>query len=87
VLDAAGNMMGIITDGDLRRMLNSHDSFATLTAADIMTKAPKTIDVEEYAASAMSMMQAKNITQLVVTKENAFVGFIHIHDLFKEGIV
>jgi arabinose-5-phosphate isomerase len=87
VLDTVGNLMGIITDGDLRRMLNSHDSFAALTAADIMTKTPKTIDVDEYAASAMSMMQAKNITQLVVMKENVFVGFIHIHDLFKEGIV
>jgi len=87
VLDADGKLLGIITDGDLRRMLNSHDTFAHLKAADIMTKSPKAIDAEEYAASAMTMMQSKNITQLVVMKENAFVGFIHIHDLLKEGIV
>lgn len=87
VLDADGTLLGIITDGDLRRMLNSHDTFAHLKATDIMTKSPKAIDAEEYAASAMTMMQSKNITQLVVMKENAFVGFIHIHDLLKEGIV
>ena len=87
VIDVTGELLGIITDGDLRRMLNSHDTFANLTALDIMTKSPKTIDVEEYAASAMSLMQTKNITQLIVMKEDAFVGFIHIHDLLREGIV
>jgi arabinose-5-phosphate isomerase len=68
-------------------MLNSHDTFTDLTAMDVMTKSPKTIDAEEYAASAMTLMQTKNITQLVVMKEEAFVGFIHIHDLLREGIV
>jgi len=87
VIDAEGQLLGIITDGDLRRMLNSHDTFANLTAIDIMTKSPKMIDAEEYAASAMTLMQSKNITQLVVMKENSFVGFIHIHDLLREGIV
>lgn len=87
VIDADGKLLGIITDGDLRRMLNSHDTFTHLTAVDIMTKSPKTIDAEEYAASAMTLMQSKNITQLIVMKENSFVGFIHIHDLLKEGIV
>lgn len=87
VLDVNGKLIGIITDGDLRRMLNSYDSFANLKAIDIMTKAPKTIDAEEYAASAMSMMQSKNITQLIVMKAETFVGFIHIHDLLREGIV
>ena len=87
VLAADGSLAGIITDGDLRRMLNTHDSFTHLKAQDIMTKSPKTIDAEDFAASAMTLMQTKNITQLVVMKENAFVGFIHIHDLLKEGIV
>ena len=87
VINSAGKLIGIITDGDLRRMLNSHDTFADLTAMDVMTKSPKTIDAEEYAASAMTLMQTKNITQLVVMKEDAFVGFIHIHDLLREGIV
>ena len=87
VINSAGKLIGIITDGDLRRMLNSHDTFTDLTAMDVMTKSPKTIDAEEYAASAMTLMQTKNITQLVVMKEEAFVGFIHIHDLLREGIV
>ncbi len=87
VIDAQGKLLGIITDGDLRRMLNSYDTFTSLTALDIMTKSPKTIDAEEYAASAMTLMQSKNITQLIVMKEDAFVGFIHIHDLLREGIV
>lgn len=87
VIAADGSLAGIITDGDLRRMLNSYDSFGNLTAKDIMTKSPKTIDVEDFAASAMALMQSKNITQLVVMKENSFVGFIHIHDLLTEGIV
>lgn len=87
VIHADGSLAGIITDGDLRRMLNTYDSFGSLTAKDIMTKSPKTIDVEDFAASAMALMQAKNITQLVVMKEDSFVGFIHIHDLLTEGIV
>jgi len=87
VIDAAGILVGIITDGDLRRMLNSHDSFANVTATQIMTPAPKTIDADTYATTAMTLMQSKNITQLIVTKENSFVGFIHIHDLLREGIV
>ncbi|WP_299255460.1 KpsF/GutQ family sugar-phosphate isomerase [uncultured Cytophaga sp.] len=87
VIDNAGVLVGIITDGDLRRMLNSHDSFSNLTAVEIMTLAPQTIDADTYATAAMALMQSKNITQLIVTKENAFVGFIHIHDLLREGIV
>jgi arabinose-5-phosphate isomerase len=87
VLAADGALAGIITDGDLRRMLNTHDSFSHLKAQDIMSKSPKTIDAEDFAASAMTLMQSKNITQLIVMKDNIFVGFIHIHDLLKEGIV
>jgi len=87
VIGKDGSLLGIITDGDLRRMLNTYDSFTNLTAKDIMTKSPKTIDAEEFAASAMTLMQSKNITQLIVMKENIFAGFIHIHDLLKEGIV
>jgi len=87
VLDQNGVLKGIITDGDLRRMLNAYDNFTALTAADIMSANPKTIEADEYAASAMTLMQSKNITQLIVTKDEKFVGFIHIHDLLKEGIV
>lgn len=80
-------LVGIITDGDLRRMMNTHEDWKGLSAQDIMTSQPKTIDAEAYAVHALRVMQEKNITQLVVTEEKAFKGFIHIHDLLREGIV
>lgn len=80
-------LTGIITDGDLRRMLTNFESLQNITAADIMTRNPLTIDEEEYAAAAIAIMQKKNITQLIVTKSSNFAGFIHLHDLLKEGLV
>lgn len=89
VLDAAGQLLGIITDGDLRRMLSNFapERLAEVRAAAIMTPGPVTIDVEEFAAEALARMQARNITQLVVTENNRFQGFIHLHDLLREGLV
>ncbi len=87
VLDNSGNLTGIITDGDLRRMLSNFDNLSGITASDIMTPAPLTIDCNEYAVEALAMMQKKNITQLIVTKAGAFAGFVHLHDLLKEGLV
>ncbi len=81
------NLLGIITDGDLRRMLNKYESFQEVNATDIMTAAPLTIDADEYATAALALMQEKNITQLVVTKSGNFAGFIHLHDLLKEGLI
>ncbi|PIQ22555.1 MAG: D-arabinose 5-phosphate isomerase [Cytophagales bacterium CG18_big_fil_WC_8_21_14_2_50_42_9] len=81
------NLIGIITDGDLRRMLNKYNSVAQIQARDIMTASPLTIESEEYAAAALTLMQQKNITQLIVTKSGNFVGFIHLHDLLKEGLI
>ncbi|TPE44696.1 KpsF/GutQ family sugar-phosphate isomerase [Pontibacter mangrovi] len=80
-------LVGIITDGDLRRMLNKYEKTEGITAADIMTPSPLTIEPEDYAAEAMALMQAKSITQLIVTKSGKFEGFIHLHDLLKEGLV
>jgi len=80
-------LIGIITDGDLRRMLNKYDSVAQIQALDIMTAAPLTIEADEYAAAALALMQEKNITQLIVTKSYNFVGFVHLHDLLKEGLI
>jgi arabinose-5-phosphate isomerase len=80
-------LTGIITDGDLRRMLNKYESLQQITARDIMTKAPLTIEAEEYAAAALALMQQKNITQLIVTKSGIFAGFVHVHDLLKEGLI
>ena len=82
-----GPLTGIITDGDLRRMLNNFESLENINARTIMTAAPLTIEADEYAVAALNIMQQKNITQLIVTKSNKFVGFIHLHDLLKEGLI
>jgi arabinose-5-phosphate isomerase len=87
VVNDAGNAVGIITDGDLRRMLEKHDRIETLCARDIMTPDPKSIDEEEYAVKALNLMKERNITQLVVKKKGQISGFIHLHDLLREGIV
>ena len=87
VLDAAGAMAGIITDGDLRRMLGSLSDLESLRARDILTPRPATIDIEDFAAEALARMQQRNITQLVVTQDGEFSGFIHLHDLLREGLV
>lgn len=80
-------LAGIITDGDLRRMLNKYDSIEGIRASDIMTASPLSIEPETYAAEALAIMQEKNITQLIVTTSGKFEGFIHLHDLLKEGLL
>jgi arabinose-5-phosphate isomerase len=87
VVDKEKNLLGIITDGDLRRMLQKDLGFTTVNAGDIMTKDPRRIDKDEYAVRALHMMQENNITQLVVVNDEKVAGFIHLHDLLKEGIV
>ena len=80
------NIAGIITDGDIRRMMEKHEHINHLKASDIMSKHPKTIDAAELATAALEIMQQHNISQLIVTKSGSFEGFIHLHDLLKEGI-
>ena len=87
VLDADKNLQGIITDGDLRRMLNHNPSWDNLLAKDVMTPSPKTIPKGSFASTALQLMQESNITQLIVTDGPAVSGFVHLHDLLKEGIV
>jgi arabinose-5-phosphate isomerase len=87
VLDANDQLLGIITDGDLRRMLEKMQDITKVIARDIMTFKPKSIEVDEYAIRALNRMKEFNITQLVAMKGEKVVGFIHIHDLMKEGIV
>lgn len=87
VLDAAGQLAGIITDGDLRRMLGSFSDLETLRARDILTPSPATIEEEDFAAEALARMQQRNITQLIVLENGRFAGFIHLHDLLREGLV
>ncbi len=87
VIDENNNLLGIVTDGDLRRMLQKESNIGSITAADIMTRTPKTIDKSEFAVKALQIMQENNISQLVVNDGSRVVGFIHLHDLLKEGIV
>ncbi|PRD48127.1 D-arabinose 5-phosphate isomerase [Sphingobacterium haloxyli] len=86
VIDTNG-IVGIITDGDIRRMLEKHEDVTHLTANDIMTRNPKTMRREELAADALHMMRRHNISQLLVTQEGHYAGIIHIQDLLKEGII
>jgi len=87
VVDVEGNLKGIITDGDLRRMLQKSLDIHLLKAADIMTVNPKSISTQEYAIRALNMMKNHNITQLVAMNGDKIAGFVHIHELMKEGIV
>ncbi|MEL7119635.1 MAG: KpsF/GutQ family sugar-phosphate isomerase, partial [Bacteroidota bacterium] len=88
VLDEAGRLCGIITDGDLRRMINNTKDFNALSAKDIMGKTPKRIHADELAIKALEMMRNHSITQLIVVDtENKYLGMIHLHDLIREGLV
>ena len=87
VVDDAQNLLGIITDGDLRRMLQKESNIAKITAAEIMSRDPKSIDKSEFAVKALQIMQEKSISQLIVKNGLKIAGFIHLHDLLKEGIV
>lgn len=87
VTTPARELLGIITDGDLRRMLQKGVEIDKAKAKDILTKNPKTIESGELAVRALQIMQQNSITQLVVMKENKVLGFVHLHDLLKEGIV
>ncbi|WP_199732258.1 KpsF/GutQ family sugar-phosphate isomerase [Flavobacterium macacae] len=80
-------VIGIITDGDIRRMLNERDSFLDLTAKDIMTKNPKVIKSTDMVVDALNILEDFSITQLVVVDENKYLGVLHLHDILKEGIV
>ena len=87
VLNRKEEIVGIVTDGDLRRMLEKEIYHAALTAKDIMTSQPKLIEQSELAVNGLAMMRQNNITQLVVTDHNQYVGIIHLHDLVREGII
>ena len=87
VVDDAEKILGIITDGDLRRMLEKTTSFENLHAKDIMSSNPKTIAADLLAVYALDEMRNKNISQLVVENNSMYAGIIHLHDLVKEGII
>jgi arabinose-5-phosphate isomerase len=81
------NLIGIVTDGDLRRMLEKNVDFRKYSAKDIMTINPVTIEAHELAATALQLMEKRKITQLIVLNQNKYVGVIHLHDLVREGII
>lgn len=78
---------GIITDGDIRRMLEKHTDVSGLNAKDIMSLHPKTIERSELAANALHLMRQNSISQLVVTADGQYAGIIHLQDILKEGII
>lgn len=80
-------VIGIITDGDLRRMLSENDHFTELTAKDIMSANPKCINASEMATEALTILETYGISQLLVENEGSYAGVVHIHDLIKEGII
>lgn len=80
-------IIGIITDGDLRRMLSKVDDFSNLTAKDIMSQNPKRIAAKSMAIDALELMEANEISQLLVEDNGKYAGVVHLHDLIKEGII
>jgi len=87
VIDNDENIKGIITDGDLRRMLEKNHVSENIVAKDIMTVNPKTIDPDELAINALDLMRKHEITQIPVVKKGKYLGMIHLHDLLKEGFI
>ena len=80
-------LVGVITDGDLRRMLQKHNDISNLKAGDIMTQNPRTIQKNSLVVDALTLMKENNITQLPVLDKNNYIGVIHLHDILKEGIL
>jgi len=87
VLDKDKEILGVITDGDLRRMLEKNTSLNGITAKDIMTPHPKTIPPEALAVEALDVLRKFDITQLVVAKQKQYLGVLHLHDLIREGLL
>jgi len=80
-------IVGIITDGDLRRMLSKTDNFEALTAQDIMSASPKTIDNDAMAVDAMDVLETNGISQLLAEENGTYSGVVHLHNLIREGII
>lgn len=82
-----GKLVGIITDGDIRRMLHRETPIENLTAFDIMTRDPLTINADILIADALDIMRKNNITQILVLDNGEYAGVVHLHDILKEGII
>lgn len=86
VLSKDGDLLGIITDGDVRRMVERGVPITLLKASDIMSSSPKTIDIKSLAIDAFNIMEKNKITSVIVLQDNKYMGLIHIHDIIREGI-
>lgn len=82
-----GELIGVITDGDLRRMLENSTEISLLKARDICTRDPKSIEDSELAVQALELMRQHDITQLIVTHNGDYAGMVHLHDLVREGLI
>jgi arabinose-5-phosphate isomerase len=87
VVNSKNDLLGIITDGDLRRMLEKTSTINKIKAGDIMTKKPKAIGPKQLAVEALSMLQKNEISQLVVVEKGKYLGIVHLHDLIREGLI
>jgi len=87
VIDKENNLLGIITDGDLRRMLEKSVAIDSIKVMDIMTSNPQTIEPDMLAVEALDILRKKEISQLVVAENGKYIGIIHLHDLVKEGLI
>jgi len=87
VTDQSGQLKGMVTDGDLRRLMENNKDISKLNASNMMVKNPKTITQETLAAKAIQVMEEHSITSLIVSSENGIDGVIHLHDILKAGIV
>lgn len=87
VVDKKGKLSGVITDGDLRRILMKNKDINGFSAKDIMTSSPKKVSSDTLAADAFHLLRENNITQLIVTEKGKYAGMIHLHDLIREGII
>ncbi len=87
IIDDQEQPIGIITDGDLRRMLEHGTQLDQIKTKDIMNKVPKSIDADQFAIHALETMRRLNVSQLIVVKDKKYLGMIHLHDLIKEGLV
>ncbi|RKS45169.1 arabinose-5-phosphate isomerase [Gillisia mitskevichiae] len=82
-----GKVIGIVTDGDIRRMLRNNDAFIHLTALDIMSKDPKTVAQDMMAVEALAILEKNKISQLIAVEDGKYAGIVHIHNLIREGII
>ncbi len=87
VLNENNKIIGVITDGDIRRMLEKYNDLSDIKAKNIMSPNPKTIEENTLAVYALEMLRKNNISQLVVVNKDEYKGIVHIHDLLKEGII